>query len=55
MIGPGLARELALQHEHEIARRAARPRVDVVADAMPTVSLVAGVLLALAIGAPAGP
>jgi hypothetical protein len=58
MIGPGLARELTLQSEQEIARRAARlraPAPGLLADAMPAVSLVAGVLLALAIGAPTGP
>jgi hypothetical protein len=55
MIGPGLARELAQQREREIARHAARPRLEGLAEAMPAVSLAAGVLLAVAIGAPTGP
>jgi hypothetical protein len=55
MIGPGLARELAQQREREIARRAARPRLERLADAMPAISLAAGVLSALATGAPTGP
>jgi hypothetical protein len=56
MIGPGLARELTLQREQEIARRAARLRAPgLLAEAMPAVTVVGGVLLALAIGAPTGP
>jgi hypothetical protein len=58
MIGPGLARELAQQREQEIARRAARLRAPdprLLAEAMPAVSLIAGVLLAVAIGAPTSP
>jgi hypothetical protein len=55
MIGSGLARELVLEREREIARRTARLRAPVLAEAMPAVSLVAGVLFALAIGAPTGP
>ena len=53
MIGPGIARELARQRDEEIARRAGEARL--IADAVPAVSLVGGVLLALAIGAPIGP
>ena len=55
MIGPGVARELARQRERDLARRAARPRLEGLAEAMPAISLVAGVLLAAAIGAPTGP
>jgi hypothetical protein len=55
LIGSGLARELALEREREIARRTARLRAPALAEAMPAVSLISGVLLALAIGAPTGP
>ncbi len=51
MIGSGLA----LEREREIALRTARLRAPQLAEAMPAVSLIAGVLLALAIGAPSGP
>jgi hypothetical protein len=55
MIGPGIARELARQRELSIAREAARPRVpreSNVGVLLPSVSVVAGVLLLLALGAP---
>jgi hypothetical protein len=55
MMGSGLARELALEREREIVRRTARLRAPELAEAMPAISLVGGVLLALAIGAPTGP
>jgi hypothetical protein len=55
MIGSGLARELALEREREIARRVARRRAPQLAEAMPAISLIGGVLLALAIGAPTSP
>jgi hypothetical protein len=58
MIGPGVARELTRQREREIADRATRPRLQqtaTLADALPAVSVVAGVLLALALGAPTAP
>ena len=54
----GLRRELAREREQDLERRAARRRLpsgDLVADAMPAISFVAGVVLALAIGAPTGP
>jgi hypothetical protein len=49
----GIARELVRQREAEIARRAGEAHLLV--DAMPAVTLIGGVLLALAIGAPTGP
>ena len=49
MIGPGLARELTRQREHDIARRAGEVRV--LADAVPAVTTIGLALLALAIGA----
>ena len=55
MIGSGLAREQALEREREIARRAARRRAPALAEVMPAISLIGGVVLALAIGAPTGP
>jgi hypothetical protein len=55
VIGPGLARELAHQRERELARGSARPRRKGLGEAMPAIGLAAGVLLALAIGAPTGP
>ena len=53
MIGDGIARELARQREREIARRAGE--AGRLADAVPAVTLIGGVLLAVAIGAPTGP
>jgi hypothetical protein len=53
MIGPGIARELAREREDEIARRAREAHL--LADAMPAVTLIGGVVLALAIGMPTGP
>ena len=66
MIGPAIRRELARQHNEEIARRrhvelardAARPRTRqpaLLSEALPAVSVVAGIVLALAIGAPVSP
>ena len=55
MIGPGIARELARQRELEIAHEAERPRVpreSRVGAFLPSVSILAGVLLLLALGAP---
>jgi hypothetical protein len=55
MIGPGIARELARQRELAIAREAERPRVPRSSRAgafAPSASLLAGVLLLLALGAP---
>ena len=54
----GLRRELAQEREQELERRAARRRLpsgELVADALPAFGLFAGVVLALAIGAPTGP
>jgi hypothetical protein len=54
----GIARELARQRELSIARETARPRLPhapLAAELLPTVSVVVGVLLALALGAPLGP
>jgi hypothetical protein len=47
--------KLALEREREIARRAARLRAPELAEAMPAFTMIGGVLLALAIGAPTGP
>jgi hypothetical protein len=47
--------KLALEREREIARRTARLRAPELAEAMPAITLLGGVLLALAIGAPTGP
>jgi hypothetical protein len=44
--------KLALEREREIARRTARLRAP---EAMPAITMIGGVLLALAIGAPTGP
>jgi hypothetical protein len=46
--------KLALEREREIARTA-RLRAPELAEAMPAITLIGGVLLALAIGAPTGP
>ena len=54
MTNSTLTSELALEREREIARRTARLRAPV-AEAMPAITLIGGVLLALAIGAPTGP
>ena len=50
-VGSGL---LAIEREREIARTA-RVRAPELAEAMPAITLLGGVLLALAIGAPTGP
>lgn len=55
MIGPGIARELARQRELGIAREAERPRVprgSHVGAFVPPASILGGVLLLLALGAP---
>jgi hypothetical protein len=55
MIGSGIARELARQRELAIAREAERPRVPRSSRAgavAPSASILAGVLLLLALGAP---
>ena len=55
MIGPGIARELARQREHAIAREAERPRVRRGPRGgafLPSVSIAVGVLLLVALGAP---
>ena len=66
MIGPGIRRELARQRDEDIARRRheelaggpARPRTRepaLLSEALPAVSVVAGIVLAIAIGAPVSP
>ena len=55
MIGPGIARELARQREQAIAREAERARTQPVARSaewLPSMTIVAAVLLLLALGAP---
>jgi hypothetical protein len=55
MIPHGVARELARQRELSTAREAERPRAPLAAELLPSVTVVLGVLLALALGAPTGP
>jgi hypothetical protein len=55
MIGPGISRALIEQHDAELARRAKRPRTPepgLAADIPPAASVVAGILIAAAIGLP---
>jgi hypothetical protein len=58
MIGPGIARALLDDREAEIARRAPPPwtrEPGLVGDVLPAFSVVAGILLAAAIGSPMVP
>ena len=58
MLGPHIARELVRRRDEDIARVAAghrRPEPSPLPEALPTVSIVAGVALLAAIGAPIVP
>jgi len=58
MLGPHIARELARRRDEDIARGAARhrrPEPSALPEALPTLSIVAGVALLVALGAPVVP